>query len=322
MNLYLKTSEFAAIFLILLMAALMLRWLKVLKQADAPLFAKLIVNLVLPALLLSHLAKISADPSVITDSLTFIFVEATIFGLASICGHHFLKLPKPSLGVFVLCSTIGSTAILGISYVTFVFDGNLEAVSRALLISQFAVGVPAYILCPIVLIWSSQSLAEQPSIWGKTIEVFKTPTIIAIIIGVSWSALKLPTEGLLMEPFFGAMDIASRSLVFLVAILLGLTIERGAFSRKYLPAILFCALLVLLAKPLMLYGFQRAIGIPRMNLQICYLLSSMPAAYTIIAYAVRYKADVRLASTLVIATKLLSIATIPSLMLLLSLSQN
>jgi predicted permease len=48
----------------------------------------------------------------------------------------------------------------------------------------------------------------------------------------------------------------------------------------------------------------------------------MPAAYTIIAYAVRYKADVRLASTLVIATKLFSIATIPSLMLLLSLSQN
>jgi predicted permease len=48
--------------------------------------------------------------------------------------------------------------------------------------------------------------------------------------------------------------------------------------------------------------------------QICYFLSSMPAAYTIIAYAVRYGADVPLASTLVVSTKLLSVITIPTMM--------
>jgi predicted permease len=319
MNLYIKASEFAAIFIVLLFAALVLRRLNVLNRTDAPVFARLIVNLVLPALLLSHLARVKADASVIADALLFFLVEVIAFCLALFFGRYVLKLPKFSLGVFVLCSTIGSTAILGVSYVSYVFDGNLEAVARALLVSQLAVGVPAYIVCPIVMIWSSPSSIAQSTALGKCVEVFKTPTIIAVFLGIFWSAFKLPTQGIFMEPFFGAMDIASQSLVFLVAILLGLTIERSSVIRKSLPVVLSCALLVLVVEPLMLYVLQKAMGIPEFNLQICYLLSSMPAAYTIIAYAVRYEADVKLASTLVIATKLISVVTIPSLMLLLPL---
>ena len=322
MDLYFKTLEFALIFIVLLLAALALRQLNVLKKADAPIFARLIVNAVLPALLFSHLAKISADASVISDSLTFFIIESTIFGLAFLTGRHLLKLPKSSLGVFVLCSTIGSTAILGISYVSFVFNGNVEAVARALLISQIAVGIPAYIICPITMVWASESSAAQLSAQEKCIEILKTPTILAILLGVSWSALRLPTGGLLLEPLFGAMDMAAQSLVFLVAILLGLTIERNIPIRKYLWIIICCALLVLIAEPLMLYALQTSMGFDQFNRQLCYLLSSMPAAYTIIAYAVRYKTDVKLASTLVISTKILSIATIPSLMLLFSISPS
>lgn len=319
MNLYIKTSEFAAIFIVLLFAAVYLRRLNILKRADAPIFAKLIVNLVLPALLLSHLSRVKLDSSVITDSLLFFLVEVITFCLALLCGFYVLRLAKPSLGVFVLSSTIGSTAILGVSYVSYVFNGNLEAVARALLISQLSVGVPAYIICPVVMIWCSPSSIAHSSPWGKCIEVLKAPTIIAVFLGIIWSALKLPTQGLFLEPIFGAMDIASQSLVFLVAILLGLTIERSSFLRQSLPVVLCCAGFVLALEPLLLFSLQKALGVSEFNLQICYLLSSMPAAYTIIAYAVRYDNDVKLASTLVIATKLVSVVTIPSLMLLLPL---
>jgi predicted permease len=319
MDLYLKTIEFAATFIILLLFAFILRWLDILQKSDAPVFAKLIVNVVLPSLLLSNLARISLDTSVLADTLTFFFVEVLVFGLAFLVGRYALHLPKTSLGVFVLSSTIGSTAILGISYVSFVFDANIEAVAKALLISQIAVGIPAYILCPIVLMWTGDAEPKSYGFWSKALEIFKTPTIIAIFFGIAWSFLEIPTQGILLDSLFTAMDIAGKSLVFLVALLLGLTIERIPI-RDYALTILSCALIVLVIEPLALYGLQTLLGLNQFDKQLCYLLSSMPAAYTIIAYSVRYQADVKLASTLVVATKILSIITIPSLMLLLAVS--
>ena len=313
MNLYFNAIEFAATFIILLAVSLLLRHQGVIKQTDATLFAKLIVNVVLPALLVSTLSKISVNTGILKVAATFLAVEALVFGASYAVGLYILSLKRPSLGVFILCSTVGSTAILGISYISFVFQGDAEAVGKGLLISQLAVGIPAYIFCPMVCMWSGNKGVEKFRWLGHCKSILTTPTIIAILIGVTWSALGIPTSGGIIGTVFTAMEIIGKSLVFLVAILLGLTIQRIPL-RENILTISFCALFILIAEPLLLFHLQTYLGLEMKDKQICYFLSSMPAAYTIIAYAVRYGADVPLASTLVVSTKLLSVLTIPTMM--------
>jgi predicted permease len=313
MNLYLNAIEFAASFVILLVVSLVLRYLGVIQKSDAALFSKLIVNVVLPALLVSSLSKISANFEILKVAASFLVVEIMLFGVAFVVGRYVLNLPKVSLGVFVLCSTVGSTAILGIAYISFVFNGEVEAVGKGLLISQLAVGIPAYIFCPIVCMWSGDADFNKSQWFGHCKSLLMTPTIVAILIGLVWSFVGLPTSGGFIGTIFTAMDIIGRSLVFLVAILLGLTIQRIPF-RENILVVFICAFFILVAEPLLLFKIQTWLGFDIKDIQICYFLSSMPAAYTIIAYAVRYGADVPLASTLVVSTKLISIVTIPTMM--------
>jgi predicted permease len=313
MNLYLNTVEFAATFIVLLAVSLVLRYQGVIQKSDAPLFAKLIVNVVLPALLVSTLSKISINTDILRLSLSFLAVEAFIFGLSFTVGRYLLRLPRKSLGVFTLCSSGGSTAILGIAYISFIFEGESEAVGKGLLISQLAVGIPANILCPIVCMWSGTTGFNRQQWFGHCRSILTTPTVLAVLVGLTWSYIGIPTSGGFIGTLFTAMEIISKCLVFLVAILLGLTIQRIPI-RKNIPVIVACTLFILVAEPLLLFKLQTWLGFEIKDIQICYLLSSMPAAYTIIAYAVRYGADVTLASTLVVSTKLISIVTIPTMM--------
>lgn len=313
MDLYLNAIEFAATFIILLLVSLILRQQGVVQKDDASLFAKLIVNVVLPSLLINTLAKISVNTEILKVAASFIAVEAFIFGVSFAVGKFLLNLPRASLGVFVLCSTVGSTAILGIAYISFIFEGESEAVGKGLLISQLAVGIPAYIFCPVVCMWSGNLDFNKTQWLTHCKMILTTPTIVAIVIGLIWSYIGLPTTGGLIGTAFTAMDIIGKSLVFLVAILLGLTIQSIPF-RKNILVILACAFFILILEPVLLFKIQIWLGFEIKDIQICYFLSSMPAAYTIIAYAVRYGADVPLASTLVVSTKLISVVTIPSMM--------
>jgi hypothetical protein len=56
-------------------------------------------------------------------ALYFLLAELITFFLSYAVGKFILKLLPPSLGVFTICSTFGSTAILGTAFITAVFQG-------------------------------------------------------------------------------------------------------------------------------------------------------------------------------------------------------
>ena len=317
MSLYLNAIDFAATFLILVLVSLVLRKIGMIQKSDSTLIAQLIVNVVLPALLVDNLSKVSVSRSVLQDASTFFAVEVFLLILSYAVGSFLLRLPKASLGVFILCSTIGSTAILGVSYISFIFNADNEAVAKGLLISQLAVGLPAYIFCPIIAMWAGKNRSNRIDWLKQCKQILTTPTIIAIVLGLSWTWLNLPTHGGLIGSLFAAMDLIGKCLDFLVALLLGLTVQRIPLNKN-LPVILCCSAFILILEPVLLYNLQTALSFSAKDIQITYFLASMPAAYTIIAYAVRYQADVTLAATLVVSTQIISVITIPSMMPFLS----
>ena len=316
MVLYQNAISFTLSFTLLVVATLALRQLKVIHSEHAPYIGKLIVAFVLPAVLIEHLAKIQINHEVLQLVLCFLLAELITFFLSYAVGKFILKLLPPSLGVFTICSTFGSTAILGTAFITAVFQGDQHILAKGLLVGQLAVGIPAYILLPLISMKSGESSIPGQGWRDRAIEFLLTPTIIAIAIGLAWSGLSLPTEGIVLNSLFEAMGFIGGSLVFLVALLVGLTLEPFPV-KKYAAPILLCSIFVLIIEPLVLYAIDSFMNIESKDMEISFVLAAMPASNSIIAFAVRYKTDPKLASTLVVTTNILSAITIPVMLLLL-----
>jgi predicted permease len=313
MPIYLSAIEFTATFLLLVLMAYAMLKAGLLEKTQSVLFSRLIVNVVLPSLLFEHLSKIKVNADILFLSSSLIVVEMMTLLLAYLAGHYLLRLPRPSLGIFALSSTIGSTAILGTAYITYIFKGEPSIIGKGLLVSQLAVGLPAYILMPLICIWhSEESEGRRP--WLCQLGTFaRTPAILAVIAGLSWSLLDLDTEGVLLSPLFSALAFVGQSLMFLTAIMVALTISRVPLKKSILP-VATCSFFVLIFEPMALSMLQTAAHFEVSDQQLSFFLISMPTAYSVIAYAVRYKLDVSLASSLVMCTNALSALSIPSLM--------
>ncbi|MBM4252434.1 MAG: hypothetical protein FJ146_10725 [Deltaproteobacteria bacterium] len=318
MNLYANAASFTGSFILLVFATLFLRYRGVISKSDAPLIARLTVNFILPALLVSKLIFIKLSPHVLFVSSLIVVAECLVGLSAYLIGLHVLKLPRPSLGVFILCCTFGSTAILGSAFITAVFDQDKTAVAYALVISQISTGVPAYILFPLISSHFGESSGQQESSWVRARDILFSPTVLAIIFGLGWSALELPTNGLIVTPLVNAANFIGMGLVLMVALLNGLSLDRIPL-RQNLAVVGTCVLCLLLTEPLLVYGLGKVFDIPLRDRQISFILSGMPSANSTIAFAIRYKCDSRLAAILVTSTAIVGAFSLPTLMANLSI---
>lgn len=318
MSLFTNAASFTASFIILVLISLFLRYRGVISKSDAPLIARLTVNFILPALLVSKLIFIQISPHVLYVSSLIIVAECLVGLAAYLAGRFLLKLPRPSLGVFILCCTFGSTAILGSAFITAVFDQDKTAVAYALVISQISTGVPAYILFPLISSQFGESSGNLETAWARARNIILSPTILAIIFGLAWSVLGLPTSGTLVTPLVNAANFVGMGLVLMVALLNGLSLDRIPLRQNFLT-VLCCVGLLLLTEPMLVYAFGKIFDIPLRDRQISFILSGMPSANSTIAFAIRYKCDAKLAAILVTSTAIVGAMSLPTLMANLSI---
>ncbi len=313
MSLYHNALSFTASFVFLLALLVLLRIKGLVNKSEAPAIARLTIDFVLPCLLLGKLPFIHLSQEIIWASTYLIFSETIIGSISYLLGRYILKLNRPSLAVFILCSTFGSTAILGSAFLTAIFYGDSQSVATGLLISQLAVGIPAYVGMPAISIYFSED--ENTKLNAMTIveQIVFSPSIIAIVIGLLWGLSGSPTSGFLITPFFNSLNYAGITLVFMVALLNALALEWINFKRDAL-LILSCSILILLAEPVCVYWLDEAFGQSIRYTQTSFILAAMPSANSIIAYAIRYRTNEKLAATLVTSTTILSAISIPSIM--------
>ena len=318
MNLYTNAASFTASFIFLVLTTLFLRYRGVISKSDAPLIARLTVNFILPALLVSKLIFMRLSSHVLFVSSLIIVAECLVGLAAYLIGRYLLKLSRPSLGVFILCCTFGSTAILGTAFITAVFDQDKSAVAYSLVISQISTGVPAYILFPLISSHFGESSGKRESAWERARNILFSPTVLAIIFGLGWSTLGLPTSGTLITPLVNAANFVGMGLVLMVALLNGLSLDRIPLRQNALT-VMFCILCLLITEPMLVYAFGHIFDIPLRDRQISFILSGMPSANSTIAFAIRYKCDAKLAAILVTSTAIVGAFSLPTLMANLSI---
>lgn len=140
------------------------------------------------------------------------------------------------------------------------------------------------------------------------------PIIISVVVGMVLFLLKIQLPGPVSEAFAMAGSMTPSLSMLIVGSLLADVPLRGILrgSEVYLGSAM-----KLIVTPLMIYGLLRLLPLQKEVMQICVILTAMPAAANTAIYPARYGGDTMLASRLVSITTILSIITIPLILLLL-----
>ena len=307
--LFLTVIQFVGIFILMASFALWLRHEEIISSNHAPIISRMITDLVLPALIFYKLSDASFNPRHVEAALAMLGSEVVVGLAAWLIGRFFIGLQRGSLGAFILASTFGSTNLMGTALVQIIYPGNSEALASGIIVSLGGVGIPVSSVGVMVALYFGGDV--QKINFKQLIRSFLlNPIILAFISGLAWSYFSLPVSGLLPSIIFGALKFTGMSLTFLVALLTGLTVK--PITRKDLGwPLICCALLVLIAEPILAYEFDRHIGAEGPSSPLLLLLGAMPASPIAIALSLRYGCNVELASKLVVATCIICVATLP-----------
>ncbi len=304
---------FIFIYVLMVLATLALRARKAIGTEHAPLISRIVMDLSLPALIFSHLAGTRFNYEYLAAGLVVWAGELAACLLALLAGRA-LRLDRPALGSFLLCSTFGSTSLVGNVLLDVVYRGHQGLIAIGLFIGQFGVGLPNNTVGLLIGMRYTATGGGEPM--GRLVLRFLlSMPVVAILAGLGWSALQLPVHGGALTALFGATTLMGGSLPLLAAMVTGLTLQPVSV-RGVLPAIVASQILQLVVKPLLAFGIMALLALP-VDHRMVMMLSAMPASPLAVIYAARYGGDTTLSTTLVSVSLLLSFLTLPVMVALL-----
>jgi predicted permease len=308
---YISLLESIAIILGLILIALILRKKGIVSEDHRPLFARLVTDFSLPALIFTGLARENFEEAELLA--VGIAVAALLFciALAWVAGR-LLGLKAGRLGAFIMVASFGSSSTLGYALISQAFPNDPVALAEAIVISELGVGLFLFTLGVAVAMYFGQG--KKGSFASGLRSFVKTPIIISLILGLVFSLLRLPLTNPVFDIPLRVLDVIGGSLAIFVAFAIALML-RPISVRELGLLIVAAALIKLIAKPLIVFSMARVEDFPLTLMEILLVETAMPSGTVAAVLADRYGCDGSIASALVIATYALSLATIPLIML-------
>jgi len=223
-----------------------------------------------------------------------------------------MKLSYRVTGSMVMLAGFGSTSTLAYPLIRQTFAGNSEAMSLGLMIGEFGVCIPFFTLGVIIAAYfGGRADMKKPDVLPVIRDFFSSNIFIACISGIIVS--RIPMLSTLMKtPFFTQFfAYFNNGLEILVAISIGLML-RPIKVRHILPLVGVIVLLKLILQPFVVKIGASATGLPALAMEILVIEAAMPSGAVAAVIADRYGCDGPLASTIVITTYLVGLATIPA----------
>jgi len=302
---------FKAILIIVMLyaLALLMKKNKVLNEDHSLVLARIVTDLFLPAIIFISLAKHSISLNMLAPAIEMLALEICMILIAWFISMK-LNFSKEKQGAVVFCSAFGSSAFLGYPLIIQIFPNKPEALTEAVLISEIGVGYPIFILGPILASYFSSKENDKKAILSSSIGFFKTPVFAALVAGLLWGILKLPTENnLFTAPIFHLGHVLASALTPVAILSVGLIFKLPPVKKIIIP-LLIVVLLKLILKPLAGGYFASLLGFPSLWKDIITILAAMPPAILGVVFLKRYGGDASLASALLLAASIISIGTL------------
>lgn len=297
------------VIIVLYALAIVMRKRKVLNEDHSLVLAHIVTDMLLPATIFVSLAGTSVKLSQLGPAFEMLMLELCCIALAWFISYK-LNFSKAKQGAVVFCSAFGSSTFLGYPLIIQMFPDKPEALTEAVLISEIGVGYPIFILGPILASYFGSAASNKKAILSASFGFFKSPVFIALIAGILWGNFNLPTEeNEFLAPFFQVGHVLAAALTPMAILAIGLMFKFSGFKKIWLALIIVVSIKLLLKPVIGGYG-ATLLGFPDLWRDVVIILAAMPPAILGAVFLRRYGGDASLASALVLAASIISIATI------------
>lgn len=293
----LHITETIFAFAIVVLLITILKKKKIIFPDDLQSYSKLMTMAILPAVIFFQLSLNPFNKHQLL--LVVIMLTAGILSMVItwIIGK-LMCLSNETLGMLIITSTFGSSALIGYPLIKFAFPNNLDAMTNAIVISQFGIGVPIFTLCPIVASYYGSGSTGLNAMIKTFLNYLKSPIFISVVAGILVSKFPIVVNITFLQPFWEALNMIEGTLWVLACLILGLQLKFKSLYR-ILPLFMVSVVVQMGIQPFLTSLGANLMHVGALDKQVLVLISAMPSAVLGSVFATQYHCDSETASEVI-----------------------
>ena len=311
-TLFIPTMKAVATMMGLVCVGLLLKRAAIIRDEHRPLFSRLVMDLALPALVFTTLAACKPGMEILI-AVGIMLVAIAIHLVITWFIGTVLHLERPRMGAFMLVAAFGSSSTIGYALISQIFPGNSDAITDAVVISELGVGLPFILFGIMIAMYYGQN--EKMPFWDHCRSYIFSPLIASLVLGLCASFILSGWENPVWDVVMSVLGLVAVSLVVFVSLGVALMLRWIPVRSIGLLAAI-TVVLTLIVQPLTSLFLAGQVGLPALDTEILVLETAMPSGMLAAILSARYGCDGEYASALVIITSVVSLITLPLIMLL------
>jgi malate permease and related proteins len=304
-------SQIIILAIVVLIGAIAARF-KVLTRESKDMLSKVIFNISLPLMLFTNFLKLESSPRLLSNSIIVLSVSAFIILFMLVTGWittRIFRIKEGEAAVFRTHSMFGNIIFLGFPLITALFgaEGLLYA-SMFQLISNIIM----WTLGVIVLTHGDGTS------WKKSLSRVLNPNTIATITGLLFFLFSIKLPNLLVKPLSELGSANTWLCMLYIGAMLAFSNVGGLLGKKSLYILSFNRLILVPSVLITLFALFAAITgetPDKMVSSVIILEASMPCMASVVIMAKELGADDHIAVGNVFVSTILSILTLPLVMM-------
>ncbi len=259
-----------------------------------------ILKITLPCMIFNSFNK-PLTPDILKKTAMAFLVAFCIAVLSYVCGKIlYNRYPLERKSILQYCTLVNNSGFLGMPMVSAVYG------AEGLLFASI------FIIPNRIMMWTAGlSLFTTSDFKSKCRNIFLNPCIITVFLGLARRIFNLPFPRFLDTAIANIGAITSPlSMIVIGTMLVGIS-----WKTLLEPSIFYLAAVRLVGLPLVALVIMKFLHFDPMLTGVSLILTGMPAGSTSALLAAKYGADEDYASRCIITTTLMSLVTIPVLML-------
>lgn len=277
--------------------------MKLLNPAFNKGISRLVMQITLPALIISSM-QFPFSGELLNTSLQIMVISLFCYALVIGISYPYVKLVKvdnKKRDVLQFLIIFSNVAFMGFPIVTVLY-GELGVFYTALF------NIPFNVLLVTLGVAVMSRSTEKASGKGDLRHIFKSPGVIAVVLGFAFFLFSIELPSPLMQSLEMIGHTTTPLSMMIIGSMLAETPFRSIFGEKQLYLVTLVRLILI---PLLVYIPLRLLGMEGIMLGIPVVIFAMPAAANTGVFANLYDSDHAFASKAVFITTLCSLITIP-----------
>ena len=277
--------------------------LNLLKEEHSKILNDIILNITLPAFVISNLLGKELNKDMFTTPFVLYAVSSITIVLAVIIGKS-LKFKPTLVYSIAMTASFANTGFLGYPLTEALFKGNPQALPTAVIVDQFGMQLILYTTAPLLASFLIKDTDQEKFSWKTIANIFKSPVLIVSILGLIFHKYTLP------DCLTQTCGHLSGATVPLVMISIGLKIKPSETPKYVIPALIVIALKMIL-QPIMMYFGTNAIIEEKFIVDIATIQVGLSPAMVTSILIDKYNGDTHFACAAIFICTLLTILFVP-----------